>query len=118
MKTLEEIKKMPHLCIIDISPDRQKIIGTVSWEDQRFRGSVICGFNEDGWEHVSISSYNPRRLPTWELMCRLKDMFWDKSEQVVQIHPDEAHYFHGYKGLDNVLHLWRPVNGDWSELNE
>lgn len=117
MKTFEEIAKMPHLCIHGISLDRKTIIGMVCWDDQKFCGSVICGFDEDGWEHVSVSSYKKRQLPTWEVMCRLKDMFWNKNEQVIQIHPDESHYFHGYKDLENVLHLWRPVNGDWSQLN-
>lgn len=118
MRTLEEIKKRPHLCIHEVSPDGRIIRGMVSWDDLKFCGSVICGFDESGMEHVSVSSYKKKQLPTWEVMCRLKDMFWDESEQVVQIHPDEAHYVHSFRNLENVLHLWRPVNGDWSMLNK
>ena len=64
-------------------------------------------------QHVSIELY-ARRLPTWEEMCFVKDIFWDEEEEVVQIHPKKSHYVN----LTEALHLWRPVNGDWSIMNE
>lgn len=82
-----------------------------------FKGSVVFGFNENGWEHVSISSYNRRRLPTWEDMCAVKEMFWRPDEEVIQIHPSEDNYIHGVNGLKNVLHLWRPKDGNWELMN-
>ena len=75
--------------------------------------SVIVGRNEDGWEHVSIMK-KCRKLPTWDEMCQIKDMFWDEEEEVVQIHPKKSEYVN----IAEALHLWRPVGGDWSKLNE
>jgi hypothetical protein len=45
----------------------------------------------EGWEHVSVSlvpaahvrSYKPR-VPNWQEMSHVKDMFWDTEETVVQ----------------------------------
>ena len=77
------------------------------------RCSLVVGWNEGGWEHVSIELF-ARRLPTWDEMNLIKDIFWEDEEEVVQIHPKKSHYVN----LTEALHLWRPVNGDWSKLNE
>jgi hypothetical protein len=55
-----------------------------------------------GWEHVSVSL--PKRCPTWDEMCIIKDLFWDPTDAVIQIHPPKAEYvsYHPY-----CLHLWR-----------
>ena len=54
------------------------------------------------WEHVSVSL--PNRCPTWDEMCFVKDLFWDKDETVIQFHPRDAEYvsYHDY-----CLHLWK-----------
>jgi len=59
---------------------------------------------DTGWEHASVSIENAQRCPTWEEMCFVKDLFWDKEETVVQFHPPESEYvnYHPY-----CLHLWR-----------
>lgn len=72
-------------------------------ETKRWRGSVVFGFNENNWEHVSVSPYKGK-LPTWDDMCEIKDMFWDDEEVVIQIHPKKSEYVNI---LDNCLHLWR-----------
>ena len=74
---------------------------------------IVVGKNEEGWEHVSIELM-ARRLPTWDEMCYVKDLFWDEEEEVIQIHPKKSHYVN----LTEALHLWRPINGDWSIMNE
>jgi hypothetical protein len=74
---------------------------------------LVIGTNEDGWEHVSVM-LRARRLPTWEEMSLIKDIFWDAEEEVVQIHPKHSHYVN----MVEALHLWRPCNGDWSIMNE
>jgi len=73
------------------------------------------GSSEAPWEHVSISckSYamnELNRCPTWEEMCFIKDLFWDKEDTVVQFHPPESEYVshHHY-----VLHLWRKKNENY-----
>ena len=58
----------------------------------------------DGWEHVSMN--NSRRVPTWDEMCIIKDMFWDSQETVVQYHPAMDNYVNNLK---NCLHLWKPI---------
>lgn len=73
---------------------------------------VVAGNNEDGWEHVSMELM-ARRLPTWDEMCYLKDLFWDDEETVIQMHPKKSHYVN----MVEALHLWRPVDGDWNILN-
>lgn len=77
------------------------------------KGVCIVGFDENGWEHVSME-LNVNRLPKWSEMCFIKDLFWNEDEEVIQIHPKKSHYVN----LTEALHLWRPVNGDWSILNK
>lgn len=57
-----------------------------------------------GWEHVSVS--RPDRMPTWAEMCRIKDLFWDGDDVVIQYHPREAEYVNNHS---RCLHMWRPV---------
>lgn len=59
-----------------------------------------------GWEHVSVTYRKKKRIPTWEDMCFVKDLFWEKSEWVVQYHPPGVDYVNNH---EYVLHLWRPV---------
>lgn len=77
------------------------------------RCSLVVGDNEDGWEHVSIV-LSARRLPTWEEMCYVKDLFWEEEEMVVQIHPKKSEYVN----LTEALHLWRPKDGNWARMND
>lgn len=59
-----------------------------------------------GWEHVSVS-INRSRTPSWEQMCIVKDLFWDKEDTVIQYHPPESKYVNCHPF---VLHLWRPLD--------
>lgn len=63
--------------------------------------------DEMGWEHVSVHPFDEKRTPTWEEMCYVKDLFWEREETVIQYHPAKSRYvnIHPY-----TLHLWRPVN--------
>lgn len=65
------------------------------------------GGDRSGWEHVSVSLAD--RTPTWDEMCAVKDLFWDKHETVMQFHPKESKYvnLHPY-----TLHLWKKVGVD------
>jgi len=70
-----------------------------------------------GWEHVSVSGHKRVKqgskvrtvpyTPSWEEMQGIKDMFFKKSETVIQIHPEESQSASAH---DNTLHLWRPVD--------
>lgn len=68
-------------------------------------GGVLRVISSDGgmgWEHVSVSLAD--RIPTWEEMSFVKDLFWDEEETVVQYHPARSKYvnLHPY-----CLHLWK-----------
>lgn len=85
--------------------------------DRKEKIHFTAGRDEDGWEHVATSIGTGRKIPSWETMCKAKKVFWNDEEDVVQLHPRESSYFHGFPGKMEVLHLWRPKNGDWSLLN-
>lgn len=99
MKDITEIKRNTRLLIGQVSSDG--FSGEVSMPT--WRGSVICSTGA-GWEHVSVSPYQHRIIPSWDDMCRLKDMFWNDDEAVIQIHPAKAEYVNN---MPNCLHLWR-----------
>ena len=89
-------------------------------------GKLLClfGDDEDGWEHVSVSPIGSKDernqpAPTWKQMCEVKDLFWRPDETVVQFHPAEDRYIHGVCGIEtNVLHLWKPIDDDWSLIDK
>lgn len=92
----------------------QMLAGEVFDRNQRIY--FTAGTDEEGWEHVAVHVGNGHRCPTWETMCLVKELFWRDDEDVIQLHPKKTEYFHGVQGME-VLHLWRPVSGDWAELN-
>jgi len=57
------------------------------------------------WDHVSISRED--RTPTWAEMCYIKDMFFEPTECVMQLHPPRSEHINVH---DYCLHLWRPTN--------
>ncbi len=56
-----------------------------------------------GWDHVSVSLVS--FVPTWSMMCFIKNLFWDEDEVVIQYHPkkEDCVNFHPH-----CLHLWKP----------
>ena len=58
---------------------------------------------DKGWEHVSVS-INRNRTPTWEVMCFVKNTFWDEKDCVIQYHPPKESYVNNHPFC---LHLWR-----------
>lgn len=62
-----------------------------------------------GWQHVSVSfGKGAKRCPSWEIMCRVKDLFWEPTDWVVQFHPPASEYVNNHPGC---LHLWRCIDG-------
>jgi len=61
------------------------------------------------WEHVSVHIFDGRRTitPRWDEMCRVKDIFWDPEDLVIQFHPRASEYINMHP---NTLHLWRPID--------
>ena len=77
--------------------------------------SVVFSNSEQGYEHVSISPKHKYRLPTWDDMCALKEVFWEEEEEVYQIHPKKSEYVNL---KENCLHLWKPIGHELRELVE
>jgi len=64
----------------------------------------VIASDGEGWEHVSVSL--PTRTPNWKQMCFIKDLFWEKTDCVIQYHPPESEYVNNH---EHCLHLWRPI---------
>lgn len=61
------------------------------------------GTVDHGWEHVSVSL--PNVCPTWAEMSKVKEIFWDPEDVVMQLHVAASQHInvHPY-----CLHMWRP----------
>jgi hypothetical protein len=60
-----------------------------------------------GWQHLSISNAQRKIMPSWNVMCRVKEAFFADEDWVVQFHPAKADYVNDHPF---TLHLWRPLN--------
>ena len=73
---------------------------------------IAIASDQAGWEHVSVS-FN-KRCPTWEEMCKVKDMFWGENDVVIQLHPPKKDYVNNHP---YCLHLWRKAGtNEYTEL--
>lgn len=68
--------------------------------------AFVIASDGGGWEHVSVHivSDGKQRTPTWSEMCKIKDMFWEDNETVIQYHPPKSEYVNNHK---HCLHLWK-----------
>lgn len=98
MRSIDEIKKRVKWTKHMVGSTYMAQVDMPKWS-----GTVVFGFDENDWEHVSVSPYGGK-TPTWDDMCAIKDMFWGDEEVVIQIHPKKSEYVNI---KDNCLHLWR-----------
>ncbi|MGL5433773.1 MAG: DUF7694 domain-containing protein [Lachnospiraceae bacterium] len=101
MKTVEELKNTSNLLICQIGSDGGH--GYVHYGSLK-NCTVIWSYG-GGWEHVSIAPTG--RTPTWDEMCKVKNMFWHEDETVIQYHPASSDYVNLSK---TCLHLWKPID--------
>ncbi|HJA81276.1 MAG TPA: hypothetical protein H9776_05930 [Candidatus Mediterraneibacter intestinipullorum] len=101
MKSLKEIKSNGKLEILRESFDGMS--GMLHMTG--LKNCTIIASWAGGWEHVSVCPSN--RVPTWNEMCQIKDMFWDDDEVVMQLHPAKSNYVNL---MENCLHLWKPIH--------
>lgn len=59
-----------------------------------------------GWEHLGVSFKN--KIPSWECMQEMKEMFFNDDEECFQLHPKADNYVNNN---EYTLHIWRPVEG-------
>lgn len=102
MRTLEEIKEQANIMVRQVGEDG----GAGEFWFGRVSGSVIWS-NGGGWEHVSFTPNKKYYMPSWDDMCRIKNIFFYPEEWVVQYHPAESEYVNN---VPNCLHLWRPTD--------
>lgn len=99
MKRTDEIVNNPILKNIELGIDG----GRATLHIGRWDGSVIWSW-DCGFEHVSVAPFAKRITPSWDDMTKIKDIFWNDDEDVVQIHPRKSNYVNN---IPNCLHLWR-----------
>ena len=61
-----------------------------------------------GWEHLSVSQRN--KTPSWDIMCRIKNVFWGEDEVCVEYHPKKEDYVNLHP---HCLHIWKEVGKDF-----
>lgn len=75
--------------------DRLFVIGTIECHDGKF------------WAHLSCSRID--RLPSWDDLKLMRNVFLGNTKKAVQILPPEAEHVNIYS---NVLHLYHGLDGD------
>lgn len=77
-----------------------------------WRGAYYTAVCSDGkgWMHVSISRDGANRCPSWEIMCEMKDLFFEPEDTVVQFHPAKDDYVNVHP---HCLHLWKWLEGEF-----
>lgn len=99
MKSIGDILASRRVILISKSHDGfNGIILIRGWE-----GSVIASWG-GGWDHVSVSPKKLNKVPTWDDMCLIKELFFKDDEAVIQVHPPKDEYVNN---MPNCLHLWR-----------
>lgn len=68
----------------------------------------VVASDGEGWQHVSVSLVASSFTASWDMMCKVKDLFWEPEDAVIQIHPPKSEYVNFHKGC---LHLWRCIDG-------
>ena len=111
MRNYEEIIKNSKLSILTQYRDEDVIQIRANYNDPISRKSYWCKFTKaQGWEHVTVGGKN--KVPDWDVMCKVKDIFWDEEECCIEYHPRKSQYINNN---EYCLHIWRP---DFMELPE
>lgn len=103
MKSIEEIKNTRNL-FVEAETSNDGMGGYYYDSISEKRLNFIFSY-QMGWEHLSVSM--PSKTPSWEQMCRMKDIFWNKDEACVQYHPKEEDYVNMHQ---HCLHIWKPTD--------
>lgn len=101
MRDLKEIMDNPKVTVLRSAEDGG--MGYANIAHSLANAPTVVWSNGGGWDHVSVSF--PGRCPTWNEMCKIKDIFFMEDECCVEYHPAGKDYvnIHPY-----CLHIWRP----------
>lgn len=89
---------------------REHAADGAKWEARHGLTVIASGATElDGrrWWHVSVA--HPRRLPTWEELREVKDLFIGRDRKAIQVLPRQAEYVNIHP---HCLHLWHCLDDD------
>ena len=104
MKTVNEFLDSKQIYSQDLSFSEDGIKGFICID--RIDMSFVASWG-GGWDHVSVAPLKKKIVPSWEMMCKVKDIFFKPDEAVIQIHPPKDEYVNN---MSNCLHLWRLQN--------
>lgn len=86
-------------------------------ETAGFNGAFIVPISGEMWQviisdgmdfrHLSATNAQRRQLPGWEIMCRLKELFFADDSWVVIYIPAKEAYINDHPYCH---HLWEPLN--------
>lgn len=109
MRDLNEILNDKRVRKIYKNVQTDKIL-KIKMEVHTFKGSdkALVSFTRViGWEHLSVSF--PNKIPSWEVMNEMKEMFFKDDEDAFQYHPKKENYINNN---EYTLHIWRPLETD------
>ncbi len=115
MKTVKEIAKLDNLIISlnsELGGKGKLVYGSL-------RNCSVIWTREDNdadnyhKDHVSICPTG--RLPTWDELCKVKDMFFYDEEECYQVFPKKSEYVNLMK---NCLHIWHDRESEHNEQRE
>ena len=105
MRPVIEILNSKHFKANRVMEDGEDLRIDGNFFDPVTQKKYYCIFTTSmGWEHASVSQ--PNRTPTWDIMCRVKDVFWSGDECCVEYHPKEEDYVNMH---EHCLHIWKPI---------
>lgn len=101
MKTVNEILDFKGIYSDNLQFSEDGIKGFICID--RIDMSFVASWG-GGWDHVSVAPLKKKIIPSWEMMCKVKDIFFKPDEAMIQIHPPKDEYVNN---MPNCLHLWR-----------
>lgn len=106
MRNIEEIINNGKLNILTNVEDGDKIQIRANYNDPVTLKQYWCKFTKaEGWEHLTVSGKN--KVPDWNVMCKVKEIFWEDEECCIQYHPRKSQYVNNN---ETCLHIWRPID--------
>ena len=111
MRNLEEILKNGKLNITTQYQEGDDVQIRANYNDPVTQKQYWCKFTRmQGWEHVTVSGKN--KVPEWNVMCKVKEIFWEDEECCIEYHPRKSQYVNND---ENCLHIWKPIGVELPE---